>query len=523
MSDLTKSSSEPEYGTAPDQAQTGSSKEKRLSREERDTIRARLNEIMISAVLEEIGAEPNQDRDRSKWKIPGKGNLITKGQAWKNVNTEKKGFGPVSLVRHALGFEYENQAFEWMLDRFGESFDDDIKASLEELSSGPKEFTPPDNNQRTIAVVRNYLVSTRGIPSSLVDSLIATGKIYSDDKKNCVFISTSSAEIRSTSGNGFKGCCIGSQVEWSGFRVTHDERVSEGTVALVEAAVDALSYRALFPGRFVMSTNGSGRFVLQYKVLVESIDHDFRVKAAFDADWAGDAAAQKLFNALYVRAAISRQLKIDEETMDEWFLEQKITFEIGESPHELFFNTGWEKSKKVSSPHLRKDEKGADCIAWEDAGTISPPMIRIRIEKDLHPGLLRGEKVLEVSKRGFDYVTEHMGLVRERPLKFKDWNDELKNLGVSYIQSYERCGREGFVNGLPPLPQHLEKFRRVDGAENGSCAAQDGVSPRSAAAPSLEVMTSSHSLSATSRASTSTGGGAAVNRFYARARTGVAK
>lgn len=425
------------------------------SKQERDVMREMLNTIDIKLVLIELGAEDNQDGDSSKWKIPGVGNIIHKGQGWKNVNTEKKGYGGVGLVQMALNHDYQSQSMAWLIEKFGDSISDDIKAIANE-NTGPTYFTPPDSDLKTIDYVVNYLIHERCLPPSLIHKLVKEGKIYSDEKKNCVFISTEAAEIRSTSGPSFKGCCLGSQTETSGFSVMYEKAPHEKTIGLVEAAVDSLSYRTLFPGRFSMSTNGSGRFMLQYRVAAEAINNGFDIKLAFDADWAGDFAAQKIFNAFYVRNFLEEEMDIDPDLIDEWFLTQKITFEIDNSEHEMFFNKEWKPSLQVSTSHI-------ECIhnvnhtVWTPTDVSAAPQIRIKIQKNLHPKLLSGEKRFVVSQKDFDYITQDIGIVRERPKFSKDWNDELKRLGSSFIQSYEHCAANSFKT-VPQLPPYLAEL-----------------------------------------------------------------
>lgn len=429
----------------------------------RRDLRDKMGEISIARTLEELGGS---QREKGKWKVDGT-NYILKGQAWQNTLTQKKGFGSVYLVMDVQNLERDTDAMRWLIEKFGEEFGDDVRADASELNNEKKDFSPPENDPDKIDFVRRYLVRERGLPASLINGLIEDGKIYSDPKRNCVFISPAAAEIRSTSGPAFKGCCTGSQTDISGFRAMHVAAASESTVALVEAAIDALSYRALYPGRFTMSTNGSGRFILQFKVAREALDNGFKVKAAFDGDWAGDHAAQKLFNAFYVRTALSHQLKVDPEIIDEWMLNQQITFTIDASPHHAFFNEGWAASKKVYAAEvvIRDGERQQ---MWYDTGKEAAPTIRVTVERDLHPDLRKGPRDFVVTEKAYQYVTEKLGLMRERPQFTKDWNEEMKRLGSAFTQDYERCAERGFQN-VPALPDYLEVMR------SGTYAQQDAL------------------------------------------------
>lgn len=441
--------------------------EERIKKEKREALINEIKSIDIKLVFEELNAESNQDGDSSKWKISGVGNIITKNQSWKNVNNEKKGFGGIGLVQMALDMSF-NQSLAWLVERFGENISDDMKADLNAITE-KKEFTPPINAPYYIDIVKDYLVAERGIPSALVDKLINEGKIYADPNKRCVFISNAAAELRSTGvepdGKIFKGCCVGSQTDLSGFRVMFENNVKEECISLVEAAIDSISYNAMFPGRFTFSTNGSGRFLLQYKITTEALDNNWKLKAAFDADWAGDLAAQKLFNAVYLRTYLSKFLKVDPEVVDEWILDNNIGFKIQESPHLNFFNEGWEESKKKLVEVAQKSEDGKVALVMEDHGEFSEPEIIIKVEKDLHANLTKGEKTFKVNLNEYKNIIDNVGLARERPLYRKDWNEVMKLLGLNFVMDYNDCAKKGF-NTVPALPDYLEYYRSGVASEN---------------------------------------------------------
>ena len=447
----------------------------RLSREDLNALFERYKNVRLSEVLERLGAEPNQDNDKNKWKIPGLGNIITKGQKWQNVQTIfDKGFGGIDLVCHALGFGKEGggrmKGLAWMQKEFGEEFGDDLLA--DDLDSAPKDFTPPERFPEISGKVLDYLVQKRGLPSSLVEAEIKSGKIYGshpwNDRKQqyltfitrCVFLGQASAELRDTDPDGFKGCCDGSQTDASGYQVRPAEGAPEYIMALTEAAIDALSYRAMFPGRFVMSTNGAGRFLLQFRVALEAVEKGVGVRLALDADMAGDLGAQRVFNAFYVRKALSHHLKVSEATVETWLLEGDLRIEVDQSPHHLFFNSGWQPSLKVNEAEILDGEgdEGARTL-WKETNEEARPSIRLRVIKDLHERLQRGSTTLTVGEKGFNYVIETLNLRRDRPQMAKDWNEVLKKLGAGYAQQYDSCSRAGFDKGLPALPPVLEALR----------------------------------------------------------------
>ena len=144
-----------------------------------------LAEIDITRTLERLGADSNQDGDRSKWKIPGVGNIIIKGQSWKNVNTNvHKGFGSVSLVRHAKEFKSNKEAMLWLEEGFGKA--DALPQEFRAQASAPRErpqfFDPPPTMEAMWNDVRAYLTGSakgeRGLPPSLVDDMHGRGTLY---------------------------------------------------------------------------------------------------------------------------------------------------------------------------------------------------------------------------------------------------------------------------------------------------------------------------------------------------------
>lgn len=459
--------------------------------------RAKLDALPIADVFEALDADPNQDGDSGKWKLPQMGhNIIVKGGRWKNVSTDlHKGFGGVSLVRHAFNWDNElpggdgwRKAMDWLVERFAARLDDpELLAQAQaatEGDEGPRDFSPPDRRDDLLPQVRDYLVTTRGLPPSLVDEMIAQGTVYASQQYGekskrsygevrCVFGAPSSAEIRGIGDEGFKGCCPGSDSDRSGFRVPHAAAVSEKILALQEAAIDALSYRALFPGRFTFSTNGSGRFVLQYGLITEALDNGFGARAALDADSAGDLASQRLFNAVFLRLLLSKKCGVPVDTVDAWLTAEASSPADGasaedvpqggaglysvpkKSPHELFFNTGWAESLPVHA-HAPTAE---DTKAWVATGEVSGPVVTVSVVRDLHPQLKRGQHVFPVSKAAFDYITQTLNFRRDRTPHGKDWNDALQRLGITYLRSYEQAARNKFKDGVPALPPDLEAFR----------------------------------------------------------------
>lgn len=445
-------------------------KQERWSKEELDDLFERYKSIYLTEVLDRLGAHPNQDGDPNKSKLDGIGNIIFKGQRWQNTNNEAaKGYGGPSLVTHALGFKNQVEGLRWMIKEFGEEFGDHLVS--DEVDEGPKDFSPPERFPDIVDRVADYLINDRYLPSNLVHGLLEEGSVYGShpwyekgqryitNVTRCVFLGPASAELRDTTEDGFKGCCDGSQTDSSGFSVRpHPDAPAENIVAMTEAAIDAISYRALFPGRFVISTNGAGRFMLQYRIAREAVSRGLGVRMALDADIAGDVPAQKIFNAFYVRKALSHHLKVSEAQVDKWIEDGDIVIQVDRSPHHLFFNHGWSPDLEVKTMRQVPTSNGPKDV-WEPNGEKAEPSIRLQITRTLHERLQRGSLTLTVSEAGFNYVVGTLNVRRERPRNTKDWNAEVERLGSQFSLEYDEMAKAGFKAGIPALPPELEELR----------------------------------------------------------------
>lgn len=394
----------------------------------------RLAAIPLPEVLEALGAVKNR-RDPSKWKLEGVGNIVFKGQRWLNGNTNVPGFGAVRLVMHALDEERPTPAMNWLASRFPSVLEGDW-VQPEEMEEKEVGFSPPERNDRAISMIRDYLVGRRGLPETLVDKEIEAGRIYATEYRSkddetgewtgdfrAVFIGPSSAELRSIDSDGFKGCCPGSDSERSGYQVMFRGE-SDRRFGLVEAAIDALSYNALHPGRYVYSTNGSGRFHLQYRLALEAWRNGFSTDVGMDADHAGDLAAQLLFNALLLRDRLAKEADMQPEQVDEWLLTNRIIFQSVDSPHTLFWSTPSLEDGSglwpVMESQLDKEDRSKKILV--DTGKVSPPTIVYRINKACG-AIKAGKYEIQISPDEIRGLEEKYRIYRDRPVLGKDWND----------------------------------------------------------------------------------------------------
>lgn len=412
-------------------------------------------------------------RAKDKWRLES-GNLVySEDQAWlfvSGLNSDKTGrFGP-SVVATELGLN-PFQVIDWYTENFGVEYDEDLKVSEEFLgdytkgSGGNKNnFSPPSRNDENWDNVFRYLNEKRNIPSVLLNKLFESGKLYADFKSRCIFLSNASAEIRATPASddpGFKGCVQGGQADVSGFSVMPANNANESVITIIEAAIDAISYNAMFPGRYAFSSNGSGRFGLHYKITLEALANGFNINIGTDADSAGDIAAQKIFNALMIRQYLYAKYKskgISYKDIDQAIINEKIHLVVEESPHHLFFNDD-KILEEYSVFEKRKTPDGKTVI--EDTGFKSEKEFKYKIYANELDFIPDGEEMsLKVSTEQVNKMKDIYKIERDRPTKSKDWNGELVLLGSAYAKEYNKSALNNFID-LPRLPDYLEKLRKT--------------------------------------------------------------
>jgi hypothetical protein len=137
-----------------------------------------------------------------------------------------------------------------------------------------------------------YLTEVRGIPASLVDQELESGRVFADTRGNVVF------RLRDETGRE-----VGYEVRGTYDKPYHSVHGEKGifvtkadrtpTAAFVESGIEALSYRALRGTGLVFSTTGSA-VELPAKMGSLLKDRGYEIVAAFNADKAGDRMAERL-------------------------------------------------------------------------------------------------------------------------------------------------------------------------------------------------------------------------------------
>ena len=207
------------------------------------------------------------------------------------------GGGAIDLVIHATGCRFRD-ALHFLGGHEGRG-----KATA--LQPAPRRLRLPRSSHRAWPRVRDALVRQRALHADVLEACHRRGLLYADDRLNAVFICrnasghTTGAEILGTapqaSGKRFKGMAPGSRKVRGGFWLRCD-RNQPALVILTESAVDAISARSLR----IEGTRENGAVVASTAGIASSIPawiegwKPKRIICAYDADTAGDSAADRL-------------------------------------------------------------------------------------------------------------------------------------------------------------------------------------------------------------------------------------
>ena len=252
-----------------------------------DEIRDRLHQlraIPLESVLLATGG--NRDpQDKAKWHT-SKGAISVTGMKFMNWNQGRGGGGAIDLAMHLNGLDFKT-AVAWLRRRFPLR---DYSPSLPPVRS--LTLPPPDPSK--LRIVKQYLVHDRGITPSLVDSLVASGRLYADTRGNAVFLLLGKengpvgAELRGTGPACWRGMAPGSQKDL-GYFFIHAPKAT--MIVLCESAIDAISCFLLHPSSLCVSTSGARP---NPRWLPAFLSQGVPVYCGFDADSTGDAMAQQM-------------------------------------------------------------------------------------------------------------------------------------------------------------------------------------------------------------------------------------
>ena len=238
-----------------------------------------LRQLEIAATCSLLGLE----RDPNDFKqFLGDGFRISfNGLKWYDHNANKGGGGAIDLTMHVKQLTFMVAA-NYLSGIAGEIATATPTNKTKTRASVTK---PPIPDTSKLPSVKAYLTGKRGLNHDLVQWCIDKGMIYADSRSNCVFrYGTQGAELRGTGDRQWRG--IFGVIEY-GFILPAKKAAG---VALLESAIDALSYRQLHRDVIAVSIAGNGN----HKVINQAVSiakaKDLPVLSAFDNDDGGDIA-----------------------------------------------------------------------------------------------------------------------------------------------------------------------------------------------------------------------------------------
>jgi hypothetical protein len=235
-----------------------------------------------------MGAE--QDRhDTAKWHT-AQGVLSVTGMKFMNWQQGVGGGGAIDLVIHVYGMNFKD-AVAWLWHHFAAS------APPERAAPQRRQLLrlPPQDAGKLLQV-RRYLVQTRGLAPSHIESLIESGSLYADTRGNAVFLLLGKenkpvgAELRGTTHRSWRGMAPGSRKDLGFFSVPAPHAA---TVVLCESAIDAVSCFALYPDRLCVSTSGARPDPAWLTALIDS---GYEIYCGFDSDATGEDMARAMIH-----------------------------------------------------------------------------------------------------------------------------------------------------------------------------------------------------------------------------------
>ena len=252
---------------------------------------ARWRNIPLDRVAVALGYR-RDPADRARFKRDGSTISINGAKFFDHLRGTGGG-GAIDLVIHANGCR--------LPDALGFLTGHDGKASAPAIQPAARRLRMPRPSPRAWPRVRDALVRQRALGADVLEACHSRGLLYADDRLNAVFVCRNAsghpvgAEILGTAARPFRGMAPGSRKARGGFWLPCD-RNRPALVILTESAVDAISAGSLR----IEGTREHGAVVASTAGVASSVPpwiEDWkprRIICAFDADSAGDGAADRL-------------------------------------------------------------------------------------------------------------------------------------------------------------------------------------------------------------------------------------
>jgi hypothetical protein len=229
------------------------------------------------------------------------------GELWNCHKCGKGGAGSIALVMHVLDLGFID-AKKWL--------GDDVSIPMPASKPTTTPITPPSSDRKTLPVVIEYLTGKRGLNRVMIEWCVSKGIIYSDYKANACFRYGTGVAMRGTGSIGFRA---NRGVMTECFTVPAKGAIE--VVAIVESAIDALSYRQLNPdGVTACAIAGNGNGVLMQSALDLAAKNGAMVVSAFDNDKAGNDGHDRLVKLNDGKLEVYRHIPDDSKDWNEYLL-----------------------------------------------------------------------------------------------------------------------------------------------------------------------------------------------------------
>ena len=218
--------------------------------------------------------------DKQQWR--GDGHRITlKGFAWFDHDAGHGSGGAIDLAMHVLHCTYQ-QALDFI-----SGFGDDLP-TLKNTAEAKQYQKPPESVGENFRAVSDYLQG-RGINPAVIEWLNRRGMLYADRYSNCVFMyGMDACELRGTGAMQWRS----SRGKFErGFMLPATDGIG---VAVLESAIDAISYRQLHPNNYAVAIGGNSNDTIMTGCVGFALEKQLPVIAAFDTDSGGDIATARL-------------------------------------------------------------------------------------------------------------------------------------------------------------------------------------------------------------------------------------
>lgn len=211
--------------------------------------------------------------------------ITVTGDLWNCHKCDRGGKGAINLVMHIDGGNFASAK------EFLES--DEIRTSIEttktDTAQAKAPTRPPAIDKRTLPTVIDYLCINRGLNRVMVEWCVNRGLIYSDYKANACFRYGDGVAVRGTGEKGFRAS-YGALTKC----FTIPARGQCEGVAILESAIDALSYRQMNPTITTCAIAGNANNALMRYAMDLAAKNGVIVVSAFDSDKGGNDGHERL-------------------------------------------------------------------------------------------------------------------------------------------------------------------------------------------------------------------------------------